>query len=372
MNLKVLMIFYDLDARAGIQRSICQLTNVFLKHGIAVDICLTRLPMPPAFGIDGYVNYITFPVSEPTGSFAMRALGKLSWALKFNSFLMSLVESSHYDVIVDHGTAWGLWHGKARFKDIPVVLFRHFSVNRFPLSRIFYFIIKLLGSRRNIVVLTDMAKRELKELGFDGKISVIPNFTLLSPDPLSTDYAKDRIISIGRASHQKGFDILIKAYIHANIYQLFKIPLFIYGASIPPFCNHILQQILPCDNPEDHGLFFLEATPHISNELRKSRFLVLSSRYEGFPFVCLEALALGVPVICTDIDGANILVKHKHNGLIVKPEDYAALGSAISLMLSDQGMSSRMSQSCANSVSSYSEEAVFSKWMHYFTEVLSL
>jgi glycosyltransferase involved in cell wall biosynthesis len=69
---------------------------------------------------------------------------------------------------------------------------------------------------------------------------------------------------------------------------------------------------------------------------------VLPSILEGFPQVLLEAMATARPVVATEIDGVTEVVKHDTTGLLVPPRDPAALASAITSVLKDQGLAHRL------------------------------
>ncbi len=60
---------------------------------------------------------------------------------------------------------------------------------------------------------------------------------------------------------------------------------------------------------------------------------VLTSRWEGFPLVVLEAMSAGVPVVATDIPGTNEAIEHKKNGLLAPAGDYETIGKEIAELL---------------------------------------
>jgi glycosyltransferase involved in cell wall biosynthesis len=86
---------------------------------------------------------------------------------------------------------------------------------------------------------------------------------------------------------------------------------------------------------------------------------LLSSRWENFPHTIVESLALGCPVIATTVGGVPEVVEEGRNGLLVPPDDPAALASAIARFLSEPGLASRLADAAPGSVEGFSEEAVF-------------
>ena len=69
----------------------------------------------------------------------------------------------------------------------------------------------------------------------------------------------------------------------------------------------------------------------------------LPSRYEGFPYVLLEALARGLPIVTTDVGGAREVVEEGVNGFIVAREAPEALARALIRLLDDDALRRRMS-----------------------------
>lgn len=69
--------------------------------------------------------------------------------------------------------------------------------------------------------------------------------------------------------------------------------------------------------------------------LQQSSLLALSSVQEGLPNVVLEAMAVGLPVVATEVGGLSEVVKHGETGWLVPPKDVAALADSISQLLGD-------------------------------------
>jgi glycosyltransferase involved in cell wall biosynthesis len=69
--------------------------------------------------------------------------------------------------------------------------------------------------------------------------------------------------------------------------------------------------------------------------LRKASLFVLPSRFEGYPNALLEALACGLPVIATSCPGGTVeILANGAHGMLVAPDDVAAMTTALDAMLS--------------------------------------
>ena len=63
---------------------------------------------------------------------------------------------------------------------------------------------------------------------------------------------------------------------------------------------------------------------------------------DGIPTVLIEALAMEIPVVATRVSGIPELVRHGDTGLLVEPDDPAALAAALARLLADPGLSRRL------------------------------
>ncbi|MHC5113692.1 MAG: glycosyltransferase family 4 protein [Planctomycetota bacterium] len=69
---------------------------------------------------------------------------------------------------------------------------------------------------------------------------------------------------------------------------------------------------------------------------------VMPSRYEGMPYVLMEAMCLGLPIVATDVGGTRLAVEHGENGLVVEPGNPAALAEALASVLADDAFRERL------------------------------
>jgi glycosyltransferase involved in cell wall biosynthesis len=68
----------------------------------------------------------------------------------------------------------------------------------------------------------------------------------------------------------------------------------------------------------------------------------MSSDFEGLPFALLEAMAVGLPIVTTDVQGAGEAIRHEREGLLVPRRDPEALAAAIVRLLRDRSLAQRL------------------------------
>lgn len=197
-------------------------------------------------------------------------------------------------------------------------------------------------------------------------IEVIPNAAMHVSDAYS-DVMNKRVIAVGRLDYQKGFDRLIQAWQlvqHTGKFTDWKLDIFGQGE-----WQEMLQQMIDKAGLQD-SLQIHQPTKQIGEEYVKSDLLVMSSNYEGFPMVMIEAMACGLPVVSFDYKcGPKDIIQTGINGLLVPNGDIQALAYAMMVMMSDEAYRKMLSQNARKVVDTYSEQAVMSQWIRLFTSI---
>lgn len=125
---------------------------------------------------------------------------------------------------------------------------------------------------------------------------VIYNPLTLSPGALSTGISK-KFLAVGRFSHQhKGFDLLIKAFsIFAKSNHEWALDIVGEGVEEPLYRQLIEEYHL------QNRITIHPFTDHIQDYYSQAQVYVLSSRWEGFGLVLVEAMAHGLPIVSSDL-----------------------------------------------------------------------
>lgn len=214
------------------------------------------------------------------------------------------------------------------------------------------------------VVLTEEDKNDWGKLK---NIAVIPNSISLTSNEQAKLQNKN-ILSIGRASYQKGFDLLLKAWAQSTKkHQDWQ--LTIVGGGNKDYMMDLIKKLRIGNN-----VILKQPTTEISKEYLNASIYVMSSRYEGLPMVLIEALNYGLPIVSfacpcgpKDVIGDNIggiLVEKKYN--------IKELSCAINRVIENKEERLKMGDEAVKKAQFYSEKIIMKRWTELFAETLNL
>ena len=175
-----------------------------------------------------------------------------------------------------------------------------------------------------------------------------------------------RIVAVGRLVEQKGFDMLVDAFAEAaSAFPDWS--LTIHGDG--PERERLQERI---DKREMQGAIHLAGVTRKPGEwIEGASVFVLSSRYEGFPNVLIEAMAARIPVIATRCDfGPDEIIEDGVSGLLVPVDDPDALAAALRQMMADAELRASLSASGRLAVARFSTEAIMAQWDACFRRAL--
>lgn len=197
-------------------------------------------------------------------------------------------------------------------------------------------------------------------------IEVIPNAAMNMGGHFS-DVANHRVIAVGRLDYQKGFDRLIQAWCYIQRdgrYQDWHLDIFGQGE-----WHEMLENMISERNLND-SIRLNNPTNQIGREYAQSSLIVMTSNYEGFGMVLVEAMACGVPAVAFDCKcGPRDIISDGENGLLVPNGDIPGLAEAMMKLMGDYELRRRMSVKARQVVDTYSEKAVMDKWVRLFTSL---
>ena len=109
----------------------------------------------------------------------------------------------------------------------------------------------------------------------------------------------------------------------------------------------------------------LPFSKNVHEEILEDAMYVNSSDYEGISNAMLEAMAIGMPVVCTDcpIGGAHATIQHEVNGMLVPVRDAQAMYLAMKKIIEDEELARRISSNAAKLRETLSLENIAKQWM---------
>lgn len=173
-----------------------------------------------------------------------------------------------------------------------------------------------------------------------------------------------RVIAVGRLDYQKGFDRLIDAWVLVRKDGRFadwRLDIFGQGE-----WKEMLQRKIRTLGVGDSARLNAPVKD-IAAEYKASSMLVMSSHYEGFPMVMVEAMSAGLPVVTFDYKcGPKDIIDDGRNGLLVKEGDIRGLADAMMSLMASPATLRRMSAEAKKVTERFSEEKVMGMWVRLY------
>ena len=196
-------------------------------------------------------------------------------------------------------------------------------------------------------------------------LSVIPNAAITQDIPHRC--GNRRVIAVGRLDYQKGFDRLLDAWalLPEELRKTWRLDIFGQGEWEQMLNEQIARLGI------GGSARINKPTNAIFEEYAASDFLVMTSHYEGFPMVMIEAMACGVPAVSFDfLCGPRDIIAPGLNGIIVPEGDVPALAAEMQRLMEHPEQLENMSAQARKISEAYSEDAVMGRWNLYFTDML--
>lgn len=189
--------------------------------------------------------------------------------------------------------------------------------------------------------------------------AVIPNPVKEGlPQPFEGERRKE-IVNFCRLNKQKNIPLLIDAF--ALVLQDHpEYTLRIYGRGDEK--DNLIA--LTKEKGLDGNVFFEDFAPDIHDRIRDAAMYVCSSDFEGLSNSMLEALALGLPCVCTDCEGGGtrMMIRDHQNGLLVPIGDVQAMYQAMKEIIEDPALAKRLSAKAASVREELSIENIVGRW----------
>lgn len=355
MNKKLKICFFcgNIEGRGGTERVTTLIANELKSRGYDISILSYLGGRKSGFKLNKEIQVFTLVKDESIDN------SKMKRNLFPIYFLYKFIKKEKIDIIIDVDILLSLYTIKLKcITNIKVVSWEHFNLsnNNGVKKRD---IARLLASKysNKVVVLTEEDKGAYEE-----KFKNVKNIECIY-NPTSFKVLNDnverekKIISVGRLTKVKGFDLLLDAW--AKIEKLhvdWKLQVIGSGECYKELSYQI--STLGLDNVE-----LLPFKENIEEYYKSASIYVMASRNEGFPMVLLEAQSFGLPIISFDCKtGPREIITNGKDGILVKDGDVNKLACSISELIRNEKLLKMYSENSKANVERFSVEVIVDKW----------
>lgn len=290
--------------------------------------------------------------------------------------LRDLLNCIEPDIVVSTGTSEKYFLPCLRISSSPVFIREiHFPKDyRMRAARGgFYKVLARIGNiadyRFNIqrydrIVLLTEEDRQLHWKA-DDCLAIIPNPVTVIPSTHSTLQNK-KVLAVGRLVHQKDFASLIRAFSLVNKrFPGWTLDIFGEGDE----CEHLSSLIKTLGLTETVRL--MGKCPMIQDVMPGYSLFALSSRFEGFPLVLVEAQSCGLPIVSYACPcGPRDIIRDGIDGFLVPPGDEATLAERICQLIEDENLRTKMGAAALERAKEFSLEKIIPQWTSLFEELM--
>lgn len=377
--MKIYYIYTALVTKGGADRVIAEKANWLAEHGHDIAIVTdTQLGREPAFPLSPKVKLIDLAIDfskEYGHSFPVRIWMYYKLMHRYRKKMKTLLMNNRPDIVIstlgrDISFITKINDGSKKIGEAHTT--KHF-IRNFHLLESKNLLLKYMtkcfrwnmdrqvSKLDGLVVLTYQDKEDWNLLL---PVYVIPNSFPFYPEYPSTCENKQAII-VGRYNSAKGYNYLIDAWreVHKS-YPDWIINIFGSGE----YEDKVRKQI------NDYGLqdvvIMNSPTDNIMEEYLKSSIYVMSSVFEGFAMVLLEAMACGLPCVSFDCPyGPRNVITDGEDGFLVDYLNSKALADSICKLIEDEGLRKQMGKNGRNNVLRYSRESIMPQWISLFESI---
>lgn len=213
-----------------------------------------------------------------------------------------------------------------------------------------------------IITLTEGDKKLWKRAKH---VEVIPNFTTI-PITHYSDCTAKRVIAVGRLAWEKGFERLVEAWgfvsaKHADWY------LDIYGKGRMYDTLKALVKKYNAGNLTIH-----DVTSNISHEYATSSICAVTSYFEGFSLVLLEAMRHGVPCVAFDSPfGPRNIINDGYDGFLVENNDTRLFAERLCRLIEDEELRKQFSKRAIEKADTFDVDVIMNKYRTLYEQLVN-
>ena len=221
-----------------------------------------------------------------------------------------------------------------------------------------------------VIPVSEDLRSTLVSRGVTGRLVVIPNpvdTELFHPTDAPSGNHPPRVVSVSRLAQAKGYPVLVEAVRHL-VESGVELELEIVGDG--PMRDE-LERLAGTLPPGVVSFLGSRNQLEVAEILRQADLFATATRVENLPVAVIEALATGLPVVGTDVNGMRELIDSPRVGMLVPRDDASALAAAIAQMLIELPDFDTRSANASHAKTRFSFQAVGNRLSSVYDSVVT-
>jgi phosphatidyl-myo-inositol alpha-mannosyltransferase len=368
VDLRVGMVCpYDWTVPGGVANHVRSLAAELRRLGCQVEVLAPAERPVPEAGFVGLGGSLPVPYNGSVARIAIgpRTAGRVRRALA----------AGGYDLVHVHEplspSVGMLAVGRAA---VPVVGTFHANMDRSLALALGRPLLRRTFNRLAARIAVSASARDTWQRYFGGSMVVIPNAVgaefFSKPEPLP-GYREGgpTVLFVGRLEPRKGLVYLVRAFLRLKP-SFPRLRLLVVGRDDKHQREKLMAMVPPRLRPD---LLFVGAVPQEdlpSYYASADVFCAPSLGGESFGIVLVEAMAVGLPVVCSNIGGYRDLVRDDQEGLLVPPRDPESLAEALGALLDNPARRAALGEVACQSAARYAPDVVAGQVVEVYQSVL--
>lgn len=270
------------------------------------------------------------------------------------------IKENNIDILIDVEVIASLFSIPAtRFTKTKLISWEHFNFYEDNGSHLRIYARKLAARFSNcIITLTEHDKQNyLNNLDIKGKVEYIYN-PIEEVDDVECNIKSKQIISVGRLTYQKGFDMLCdvaKVVLKDN--KGWKWLILGDGEYKDKLRSKIKEYGL------ENKLILKGNVSNVEEYYKNSSLYVMTSRFEGLPMTLLEAKTYKLPIVSFNcLTGPSEIVKNNINGYLINPENVEAMSNKLNILMNDENKLKEFSNNAQIDIEKFKLKPIIERW----------